>query len=99
MGWNKGVHGGGGGIHLLDKVHAAGLGNPQAGGAGDDHLYLLAQEPVLDAVQNFAGLFPDLGEVPLIGAEQQFICLIQHHDLHGGGADINTNTKVHNLFT
>ena len=94
---NKGVHSGGGGVHLLDKVHAAGLGDAQARRAGDHHLDLLAQELILDPVQNLTGLFPDLGEVPLVGAEQQFICLVQHHDLDGGGADVNTNTKGHTI--
>ena len=44
------IDGGGGGVDLLDKVDARGVGHAQAGRAGDDQLYLLALEHLLDGV-------------------------------------------------
>ena len=44
------IHRSGGGVDLLDKVDARGVGHAQAGRAGDDQLYLLALEHLLDGV-------------------------------------------------
>ena len=94
---DESVHRGSSGVHLLHEVDAAGLGHTQTGGAGDDHLHLMSQELVLDALQNLAGLLPHLGKMPLIGAEQQIVLFVQYHDLDGSGTDVNTNTKVHTV--
>ena len=89
------IHRGGGGVDLLDKVDAGGVGHAQAGRAGDGHLDVLSGEHVLDGLQGLAGPLPGLGEVPLVGAEQQLILFVQHHNLDGGGADVNSNAKTH----
>ncbi len=88
-----GVHGGGGGVHLLDEVQVRSLGHAQAGGAGDGELDLLPTEHPAQPLQGLAGAFAGLGVVPLIGAEEQFILFIQHHDLHGGGADVDSDAQ------
>ena len=87
--------GGGGGVDLLHKVDVAGLGHTQAGRAGDDQFDLLAPEAVLDGVEGLAGPLAGLGVVPLIRTEEQFVGFIQHHDLDGGGADINADAQAH----
>ena len=85
----------GGGVHLLHKVDARRLGHAQTGGTGNDHAHLLPGQLVPDGAQGLDGALPGLGVMPLIGAEQQLVLLVQHHHLHGGGADINSNAKAH----
>ena len=92
---NVGVHRGGGGVHFLDEVQAGSLGQPQAGGAGDDQLDPLAAELARDGLQGLTGPLPGLGVVPLIGAEQQLVLFIQHHHFHRGGADVDTDAQTH----
>ena len=89
------VHGGGGGVDLLDEVDASRLGHPQTGRAGDGQADRFAREHVRDLMQGLAGPLPGLGIVPLVGAEQKLVVFIQHHDLDSGGADVNTNSKTH----
>ena len=67
---DEGPDRGGGGVDLLDKVQAAGLGHAQTGGAGDEELDLLTGQHTVEAPEGLAGPLPGLGVVPLIGAEQ-----------------------------
>ena len=90
------IHRGGGGVDLLDKVDARGGGHPQASGAGDGDLDALPGEHIPDGAEGLAGPLTGLGIVPLIGAEQQLVFLIQHHDLDGGAADVDSYTQTHN---
>ena len=87
------THGGGGGVDLLHEVQVRGLGHAQAGRAGDGELDLLPAEHPAQPLQGLAGALAGLGIVPLIGAEEQFILFIQHHDLHGGGADVDSDAQ------
>ena len=86
------IDGGGGGVHLLDKVDIRRLGHPQPGGAGDDQLDGLAGQPVGEGAQGLAGPLSGFGVVPLVGAEQQFILLVQQHYLDGGAANVDANS-------
>ena len=90
-----GVHCGGGGVYLLYEVQPRGLGHAQAGGAGDHQAHILAVEHILNGAQGLTGPLPGLGIVPLVGAEQQLVILVQHHNLDGGGADVDANAQNH----
>ena len=90
-----GVHRGGGGVHLLHKVQPRSLGHAQAGGAGDHQAHVFTPQHIRDGIQSLAGPLPGLGVVPLVGAKQQLVLLVQHHYLDGGGADINADTQNH----
>ena len=90
-----GVYRRGGGVYLLHKVQPRGLGHPQPGGAGDHQAHVLALEHAFDGAQGLAGPFPGFGIVPLVGAEQQLVILVQHHHLDGGGTDINAYAQDH----
>ena len=90
-----GVHRSGGSVDLLDEVDAGGIGHAQTGGAGDGHLNVLSGEHILNGLQGLTGTLTGFGEVSLIGAEEKLVLLIQHHDLDGGGADVNSNAKTH----
>ena len=61
-----GVHGGGGGIDLLDKVDSRGVGHAQSGGAGDGHADLLSGQHLRDRAQGLAGPLSGFGVVPLV---------------------------------
>ena len=92
---NVRVYGCGGGVYLLDKVQPRSFCHAQSGGAGDHQAHVLSLQHVLNGSQGLTGPFPGLGIVPLVGAEQKLIILVQHHDLDGGGADVDANTQNH----
>ena len=86
---------GGGGVNLLDKIQARGLGHAKSRGAGNEQLNLLSPQKAPESPQGLTGA--GFGIVTLIGAEEQFILCIQHHDLNGGGADVDSDTQCHDL--
>ncbi|MPM55754.1 hypothetical protein SDC9_102551 [bioreactor metagenome] len=92
-----GVNGGGGGVDLLHKVQSAGLGNPQTGRAGDDQLHVLPGQPVGYGAQGLTGGLSGFGIVTLVGAKKKAVLLVQHRDLHGGGADVDSDAKAHSF--
>ena len=85
----------GGGVDLLHKIDAGGVGHAQTGRAGDDQFHLFARQQTGDGMEGLAGPFPGLGVVPLVGAEQQFVLFVQHHHLDGGGADVDADAQTH----
>ena len=85
----------GGGVDLLHKIDAGGVGHAQTGRAGDDQFHLFARQQTGDGMEGLAGPFPGLGVVPLVGAEQQFVLFVQHHHLDGGGADVDADVQTH----
>ena len=82
-----------GGKNLLNEGDAGGVCHPQAGGAGDRHLYLLPAQGIGQPLQHLGGLLPHLGHVPLVGFEYGPVAVVQHHHLDGGGADVDSNTQ------
>ena len=86
------VHRGGSGIYLLHKVDLCGGGHAQPRRAGDGQADLLSGQHRLDGAQRLAGPLPGLGIVPFVRAEQQFILIVQHHDLYRRRADVDTHS-------
>ncbi len=94
---DEGPHRGGGGVDLLDEVQPGGLGHAEAGGAGDEELDLLAAQQPAQTAQGLTGALARLGIMPLVGAEEQFVVFVEHHDLDGGGTDVDADAQCHRV--
>ena len=74
---------------MVLSIQSSGVKEPVILRQRDDGEYqLLSGEQVRDGPQRLQRPLPGLGEVPLVGAEKQFILFIQHHHLDRGGADV-----------
>ena len=92
------VHGLGCGEDLLDKVHPGGFCHAQTGRAGDHRPHRAAGNDICRLAQQLAGLFSDLGKMPLIAAEQKVSFRGQDHHFHSGGANVNANVIGHSWY-
>ena len=92
---DAGIDGGGGGVDLLNEVEARGGGHSQSGGAGYGGPDILSGEHIPDGAEGLQRPLPGFREVPLVGAEQQLVVLVQHHHLDVGGADVDADAQTH----